>query len=246
MIRPVFAITLLAMFLGQAGAAEIRIVASGAVHDALSKALFDFEKSSSHKIDVTWAGAAVYRLLLSSEKPFDAVIIASADADALIQARKLRSSKVDLAKTGVGIGVRKGKPRPDISTTERVKAMLLEAGSIGYSMGPSGTYVEKLIAKLGIESEVRPRLKQARTGREVGRLIANGEVEIGFQPISELVHAEGVDFVGGLPNEIQSFTVYSFVPHAQLRDEKAIQELAEFLISPAVQTAFQRVGMERP
>lgn len=247
MIRTIFAtVSLLAMFVGQAGGADIKVVASGALQEALSKAFSEFEKSSTHKLDVTWAGAAIYRPLLSSEKAFDAVIIASADADALIQAKKLRTSKIDLAKTGVGIGVRKGKPRPDISTTERVKAALLDAGSIGYSMGPSGTYVERLVSKLGIENEVRPKLKRARTGQEVGRLIANGEVDIGFQPISELMHAEGVDFVGGMPNEIQSFTVYSFVPHADLRDEKAIQELSEFLVSPTVQSAFRRVGMERP
>ena len=240
------AIALLTVITGPAGADELRIIASGALHDALSKALSDFEKSTSHKIDVTWAGAAVYRPILSSDKPFDAVIIAAPDADTFIQSRKLRAPKVDLAKTGIGIGVRAGQPKPDISTVARVKETLLQARSIGYSMGPSGAYVEKLITNLGIADEVRPKLRQATSGREVGKLIASGGAEIGFQPISELVHAEGVDFVGGLPNDIQSFTVYSFAAHTQVRDEKAVQELSNFLKSPQVRAAFQSAGMELP
>jgi molybdate transport system substrate-binding protein len=127
-----------------------------------------------------------------------------------------------------------------------VKAALLRARTIGYSMGPSGVYVEKLIAQLGIEAEVRPKLKQSKSGREVGKLIASGEVEIGFQPISELVNAEDVDLVGGLPNDIQSFTVYAFATHTQVTNGKAVQELAEFLRSSAVQAAFEKAGMERP
>ncbi len=239
-------VILLCMLVGPGVTAEIRIVASGAMQDALSKALSDFEKSSSHTIDVTWAGAAVYRPLLSSGKAFDAVIIAAADAEAFIKSGTLKAPKSDLAKTGIGIGVRKGQPKPDISTVERIKAALLKAESIGYSMGPSGAHVEKLVSKLGIESEVRPKLRQTKSGREVGKLIASGGVEIGFQPISELVHAEGVDFVGGLPIELQSFTVYSFVPHSQAKDDKAVRELAEFLGTPAVRAAFGSAGMELP
>jgi molybdate transport system substrate-binding protein len=232
--------------IGHLCAAEIRIVASGATQDALYKVISDFEKSSSHKIDVTWAGAAIYRPLLSSDKQFDAVIITSADADTFIQSGKLRAPKVALAKTGIGVGVRKGQPRPDISTSEGVKAMLLRARSVGYSMGPSGAYVEKLIAQLGIEDQVRPKLKQTKTGREVGTLVASGEVEFGFQPISELVHADGLDFVGGLPNEIQSFTVYVFVTHSKVADEKAVQEFSDYLRSPGAQATIKSAGMEQP
>lgn len=97
-------------FIGTVSAAEIRLVASGAMHDALRNVLSDFEKSSSHKVDVTWAGAAVYRPLLSSDKTFDAVIVASADADTFIRNGKLKAPETVLAKTGVGIGVRKGQP----------------------------------------------------------------------------------------------------------------------------------------
>ncbi len=240
------ATVLLALSTAQAGATEIRLLASGALHDALSKALSDFEKSKSLKIDVTWAGAAVYRPILSSDKPFDAVIVTAADADAFIKSQKLRAPKVDLAKTGIGIGVRKGQPKPDISTVERVKDTLLQARSIGYSMGPSGAYVQKLIATLGIADAVRPKLRQTTSGREVGKLIATGDVEIGFQPISELVHAEGVDFVGGLPSEIQSFTVYSFAVHAKVSDEKAVQDLSDFLRTSQVRGALQSAGMEQP
>jgi molybdate transport system substrate-binding protein len=240
------AMTLLTVLIGQAGATDIKIIASGATHDALSKVLSDFEKSTSRKIDVTWAGAAVYRPILSSDKPFDAVIIAASDADAFIKSEKLRAPKLDLAKTGIGVGVRKGQSKPNISTAEQVKATLLQARSIGYSMGPSGAYVEKLVANLGIADEVRPKLRQTKSGREVGKLIASGDVEIGFQPISELVHAEGVDFVGGLPSELQSYTVYSFVIHAQVRDEKVVQELSDFLKSAEVRKAFQSAGMEQP
>lgn len=124
--------------------------------------------------------------------------------------------------------------------------MLLQAKSVGYSMGPSGAYVEKLIAKFGIEDQVRPKLKQTKSGREVGKLVASGDAEVGFQPISELVNAEGVDFVGGLPNDIQSFTVYAFATHSAVAEERAVQELLDFLKTSAVTAAFGRAGMEKP
>ena len=112
-------------------------------------------------------------------------------------------SRVDVAKSGVGVGVKAGAPKPDISTVEALKKTLLAAKSIGYSTGPSGNYVVGLFQRMGIADEVKPKLKQTPTGVFVGSIIASGEAEIGFQQVSELSHFAGVDYVGPLPADVQ-------------------------------------------
>jgi molybdate transport system substrate-binding protein len=138
------------------------------------------------------------------------IIMAGPAIDAQIKAGKVvAGSRVELAKSGVGVGVPKGAPKPDISTTEALKKALLAAKSIGYSTGPSGVYVISLFEKLGVIDQVKEKLKQTPTGVFVGTIIANREVEIGFQQVSEMANFPGVDYVGPLPAEVQQTTVFS-------------------------------------
>src|SRR5207253_10772450 len=115
-------------------------------------------------------------------------------------------SRVDFAQSGTGLAVRKGAPKPDISSPDALKKTLLAAKSIGYSTGPSGLYMLGVFEKMGIAGEVKGKLKQTPSGVFVGTLIASGETEIGFQQISELVHFPGIDYVGPLPGALQRMT----------------------------------------
>jgi len=165
--------------------------------------------------------------------------------DAFVQQGKVvAGSRVDLMKSGVGVGVRAGASRPDISSSGNLKKAVLEAKSIGYSTGPSGDYVIKLFERMGIADQVRPKLKQVPSGERIGTFITSGEAEIGFQQVSELIDAPGVDYLGPLPPEVQQTTVFSAGIHSGAKEAKAAKELVEFLTGPAAASAIRKHGME--
>ena len=165
--------------------------------------------------------------------------------DAQIKAGKVVSgSRVDLAKSGIGVGVPKGAPKPDISTSEALKRTLLAAKSVGYSTGPSGVYMTGVFQRMGIADEIKHKLKQTPTGVFVGSIIASGEAEIGFQQVSELSHFAGVDYVGPLPTEIQQFTIFSSGIIAGAKEADAAKALVNFITAPAAAAVFKKIGME--
>jgi molybdate transport system substrate-binding protein len=153
-------------------------------------------------------------------------------------------SRVDVAKSGVGVGVKAGAPGPDISTVEALKKTLLAAKSIGYSTGPSGNYMVSLFQRLGIADEVKPKLKQTPTGVFVGSIIASGEVEIGFQQVSELSHFAGVHYIGPLPADVQYVTVFASGIATGTKEADAAKALVKFITAPAAAAAFKKRGME--
>src|SRR5262249_3362863 len=140
---------------------------------------------------------------LAAGETYDLLIMGGPSIDEQIKNGKVvPGSRVDIAKSGVGVGVKAGAPKPDISTTEALKKTLLAAKSIGYSTGPSGVYVTGLFQRLSIADEIKSKLRQTPTGVFVGSIIASGEAEIGFQQVSELSHFAGVEYVGPLPAEV--------------------------------------------
>jgi molybdate transport system substrate-binding protein len=165
--------------------------------------------------------------------------------DAHIKGGKVvAGSKIDLAKSGVGVAVKTGAPKPDISTSEALKKTVLAAKSIGYSTGPSGNYIISLFDKMGIADQVKGKLKQTPTGVFVGSIIASGEVEIGFQQVSELSHYAGVDYVGPLPADVQRFTTFSSGIMAGAKEADAAKALVKFITAPAAAAAYTKRGME--
>ena len=153
-------------------------------------------------------------------------------------------SKVDLAKSGVGVAVKAGAPKPDISTSDALKKTVLAAKSIGYSTGPSGNYIVSLFEKMGIADQVKGKLKQTPTGVFVGSIIASGEVEIGFQQVSELSQFPGLDYVGPLPADVQRFTTFSSGIIAGAKEADAAKALVKFITAPAAAAAYKKRGME--
>ena len=228
-----------------ARAAEIRVLAVGAIKEAYVELVPEFEKNSGHKVITTWTGSANIKKQIAAGEVYDLVIVGGPEIDAFIKQGKLvPGSRVDLVKSGVGVGVRAGALRPDISSTEALKKTVLGAKSIGYSTGPSGEHVLALFERMGITVQVKPKLKQVPSGARIGTFIASGEAEIGFQQISELIHAPGVDYLGPLPSDAQKITVYSAGIHSGAKEQDAAKELVKILASPAAASVIKKYGME--
>jgi molybdate transport system substrate-binding protein len=165
--------------------------------------------------------------------------------DELSQSGKVvTGSRTDIAKSGVGVAVGKGKPKPDISTVDALKKTLLAAKSIGYSTGPSGIYIVTMFQKMGIADEVKGKLKQTPTGVFVGSIIASGEVEIGFQQVSELSFFPGIDYVGPIPAEVQLITVFSAGLPTGTKQTDAAKALVSFVTAPAAAAIFKKHALD--
>jgi molybdate transport system substrate-binding protein len=139
--------------------------------------------------------------------------------------------------------VQRGAQRPDIGSAEALKRVLLAAKSVGYSTGPSGVYLAALFESMGIASDIKAKSRQVPLGATVGPIIASGEVEIGFQQMSELLHVDGINVIGPLPAEIQHTTVIS-CGIAAAEEPDGARALVEFLAAPTARDAIERAGLQ--
>ena len=227
------------------GAAEINVISTQATQEAYLELAPQFERLSGHKVKTVFNGTLNVQKRLADGEPYDLVIMAGPAIDEQIKLGKaLAGSRVDFAKSGTGVAVRKGTAKPDISSADALKKTLLAAKSIGYSTGPSGLYMLGVFEKLGIAEQVKAKLKQTPSGVFVGTLIANGEAEVGFQQISELMHFAGIDYVGPLPGELQRMTVFSAGIHSGARQGDAARALVKFLTAPAAAPVIRKHGLE--
>jgi molybdate transport system substrate-binding protein len=233
------------VFSGAAQCAEVTVLAPGAVKEIVTELLPAFEKASGHKLAITWSGTAKIKQQIAGGESYDLVIVGTPVIDAFIKDGKVKAgTRVDLVRSGVGVAVKKGTPKPDISSAAALKKALLDAKSIAYSTGPSGVYVLKMFDKLGIAAEMKPKSIQTASGTRVGDYLSRGEAEIGFQQIAELIHETGSEYVGPLPPEIQNTTVYSSGIHTAAKQPDAAKILQAFLVSPEAVPVMKKNGME--
>ena len=233
------------LFSGAAGAAEINVLSTQATQEAYLDLVAQFEKATGHKVRTDFTGTLNVQKRLASGEAFDMIIMAAPAIDEQIKLGKaVAGSRVDIAKSGTGVAVRKGAPKPDIGSVEALRKTLLSVKSIGYSTGPSGVYMLSVFDKLGVADQVKGKLKQTPSGVFVGNLIASGETEIGFQQIAELVHFAGIDYVGPLPGELQRMTVFSAGIHAGAKQPDAARTLMKFLTGPAAAGVIRKHGLE--
>jgi len=235
----------LAIGMNAADAAEIKVVASNAVKEAYVEIVSAFEKSSGHRVTTTWGGTEGINKRISGGEVVDIVIIAAPNIDNLISGGKLvKGSRTDFARSGIGIAVRTGLPKPDVSSADAVKRAVLAANSVAYSSGPSGFYLGDLFQKMGIADQIKGKVLQPPSGVQVGELVARGEADLGFQQISELLHVPGIDYLGPLPVGIQKITVFSAGLHTAAPTPDAAKALMKFLTSPEAAPIIRRTGME--
>ena len=241
----IIATTSALLLAGVAEAAEIRVLSTQATEEAYRELVPQFEKASGNKVTTTFTGTLDANRRLAAGESYDLLIMSGPSIDEHIKGGKVvPGSRVDVAKSGVGVGVKAGAPKPDISTVEALKKTLLAAKSIGYSTGPSGNYVVGLFQRMGIADEVKPKLKQTPTGVFVGSIIASGEAEIGFQQVSELSHFAGVDYIGPLPADVQYITVFASGIATGAKEADAAKALVKFITAPTAAPAFKKRGME--
>lgn len=225
--------------------AEIKVLSSIATREAYLELVPQFERTSGHKVATTWAGTTAIMQRMAAGETYDLVIISSPELDELTRQGKLiAGSRVDLAKSGIGIAVRAGAPKPDVRTPEALKQALLAARTVGYTSGPSGVYMAALIERMGIAAAVKPKHRGVPSGGTVGTIVATGEADIGFQQVSELVHIPGIDYVGPLPPEVQCITVFSSGVQTGATEPNAARALVAFLTTPAARDVMKKHGLE--
>jgi len=242
----ILAVAVAALLSASAGnAAEIKVLSTQATEQSYRELAPLFERQSGHKVTTIFTGTLDADKRLAAGERYDLIIMSSPSIDQHIKDGKLvPGSRVDLAKSGVAVAVRRGAPKPDISSVEALKKTILAAKSIGYSTGPSGNIVLVLFQRLGIADQIKPKLKQTATGVFVGSILASGEVEIGFQQVSELSQFPGIDYVGPLPAEIQQYTTFSSGIVAGTTQAEGARALVKFLTAPAAAPVFKKRGME--
>ncbi|GAB5095709.1 substrate-binding domain-containing protein [Caballeronia sp. HLA56] len=189
-------------------------------------------------------GVAALRRIEEGEA-FDIVVLAANAIERLAEAGRIDpASRVNIARSGVAVAVKAGAPHPSIDDESAVRHAVLAARSIGYSTGPSGAYLMRLFERWGVLQEVSSRIVQAPPGVAVGGLIAQGEVELGFQQMSELIGVAGIDVVGPLPADIQTLTVFQGAVCTAAREPVLARSLLAYLSSPEAGAVMQRHGME--
>jgi molybdate transport system substrate-binding protein len=182
---------------------------------------------------------------VAAGEAFDLVVLAADAIDKLLAAGHVAAgSRCDLVHSAVAVAVRAGAPRPDIGSEAALRQALLAARSIGYSTGPSGTALLDLFGRWGLSDTLRERCVQAPPGVPVGALVARGEVELGFQQRSELMHLQGIDLLGEMPAGTQILTTFSAALCTASSQPGAVRELLAFLRSPATAELKRRHGFE--
>jgi molybdate transport system substrate-binding protein len=237
------AAALAAVLAPAAGAAEIKVIASNAVREPYRELVPVFEITTGHKVTIDWGGTVDIVRRVSGGEVADIVIIPAARIDDFIQQGKL-AGRIDVARSGVGVAVRAGAPRPDISSAEALKTTLLAAKSIVLSSGPSSLYLPTLFEKMGIAAQLKLKIIQIGPGLPVGETIARGEGEIGFTQMSELMSVRGVDYLGPLPADIQLISVFSAGLHTAAPAPDAARALLKFLTAPEAAPVLKSHGME--
>jgi molybdate transport system substrate-binding protein len=173
------------------------------------------------------------------------VVLAAAVIDKLTAEGKLQpGSRVDIARSGIGMAVGSGKARPDTGSGDAVKAAVLAARTVGYSTGPSGNYLLQLFERWGIAGQLAGRIVQAPPGVPVASLVARGEVELGFQQLSELMNVPGIDVLGPLPDDIQSITVFSGAVSSGCSCPEQARALLAYLAGPEATACKRANGMD--
>jgi molybdate transport system substrate-binding protein len=235
---------------GSASAAEVRVMISGGLTAAYKVLVPEFERATGHTVLTAYGPSMgttpnAIPVRLERGEPADVLIMVGyALTDLAKQGKVIPDSRVDLVKSPIGIAVKSGAPKPDISSADTLKRALLAAKSVAYSDSASGVYVStEMFGKLGIADEMKDKARKI-PATPVGEIVARGDAEIGFQQISELLPVAGVDIVGPLPPELQKITVFSAGIATVSREPDAGKALIKFLASPAARAVIVKSGME--
>jgi molybdate transport system substrate-binding protein len=224
-------------------AAEIKVLSTVGMQPATPELFAQFEAATGHRVAVTYGLAAVLKTKFVEGAPADVLILTAPIIEDLAkQGKVVGNSKKDVARSGVGIAVKAGGPKPDISTPDALKTAVLAAKSIGYSReGASGVAFARALDRLGIADQVRAKYKD--TGTKAGEMVAAGEIELAAAQIPELMAVPGVDIVGALPAELQTVTTFSVGLSSTAQDSAPAKALIDFLAGPHAAPVYKAKGL---
>ncbi len=224
---------------------EIQVLSSNAFKEAYLELVPKFERATGHKVTTTFEPTTGIMRRMADGESYDLVIMSSDGIDKLTQSGHLvAGTRADLAKAGIAAAVHAGAARPDISSGEALKRALLAAKSIGYSTGPSGVYLEGLFQRMGIAEAIKAKVKVSPPGVFVGTLIVKGEVELGFQQMSELLPIADVHILGHLSSDVQKITTFAAGRHVGTKAVEPGAALVKFLKAPEGHALIREKGLE--
>lgn len=225
--------------------APITGISSMATRQLLAELTAAYAQRTGQAIHIESVGGVDAARRVQAGEAFDVAILASDAIAKLVTAGHLRAdNQVDLVHSGVAMAVRAGATLPDITTEDAVRQAVLAASTLSYSTGPSGVALAQLFARWGIADQIKDRIVTAPPGVPVGSLVAKGEVGLGFQQLSELIHVEGITIVGPLPAAIQITTTFSAAMTTGCPRATEVRALLDFLASNDAAPAKRRQGME--
>lgn len=247
------ALCALLAFAGSAHADEIKVLTTGILKGAFTRIAAQFETDTGHKVSMSWGPSSgtspeASPVRVRSGEQLDVLIMVNTGMDDLVATGHFKAlERKDVAVSKIGMAVKVGRPVPDISTTAALRQALLSAKSIGYSEGASGTYVSTvLLKKLGIADQVATKSHVILGRKFVGEAVADGEVELGIQQLSELRLEPGVTVVGPLPEELQKASVVAAAVSAKAKNVDAAKSFLTFLSTPFATEAMKASGLELP
>lgn len=226
-------------------AADVRVLAPNAAKDSVSEAISVFEKATGHKVIISWSGTEAITKRVADGEVVDVVVNAAQNIERQSKEGKLMgATRTDFARSGIGVAVPGSAAKVDVSNADALKAALLSARSVVVSSGTSGRHMVEVFAKLGVGEQVKAKTKQPPSGAQIADFLSSGEAELGFQQVSELLHAKGIHYLGPLPSDLQSYTIYSAAVHAGAPNADAGKALLATLRSSAAQVVIRASGME--
>jgi molybdate transport system substrate-binding protein len=227
-----------------ANAAEIKVWTARAIATVLAEIGPQFERTTGHNLNVYSGLPADFLRRANAGEPFDILISGSSPVDAWIkEGRIIAETRIDIVRSGIGVEVRAGAPKPDISSVEAFKHALLDAKSIAYLRVGSGIYLAGLLERLGIAEAIKSKVTRPESD-VVSELVAKGDVELGMVVITQILTTPGVDLVGPLPPEIQSYVMFTAGVSANAKVPDAAKQLIKFLTGPTAIPVIRAQGME--
>jgi molybdate transport system substrate-binding protein len=227
--------------------APVKVLCSNGLRAVLSEVAPQFEQATGHRLAISYSVAAELRKRIEAGEPFDVAILTPPAVERLTtHGSLLPTTRTSVARSGMGIAVRRGAPKPDVRTVDALKATLIASRSIAFAReGAGGVFLAALVNRLGLSDQLMGKFQPTRTGEDVSRAVANGDAELGVQPLSEILPVPGVELAGSFPATVQDYAVMVAAIGSAAAQPSGGRALIAFLMSSAVDPVIAARGMER-
>ena len=244
-IAPGSFLVIFSLIFGNASAAELKVLITNGVKPVMVAVAPQFERSTGHKLLIKYEGSSILQEEITRDGNFDVAMLIASNMDAIAKLEKITpATRINVARTGIGVVVRAGQPKPDISTIETFRQTMLNAKSIAYvTSGVSGRHFIAICERLGIAEQVKAKGRTIPSGLAAD-FVAQGEAEIAVQQISELGSVKGTDLVGPFPPELNLISQIAAAVSADSKEAAAAKALVAFFTSPEVIKVIKERGME--